>query len=153
MVLNRKSKSKLETFKQQTPRIVWNESSGLRILGIYFFDDYLRTENYNWSITIQKLEKRLLGLEHRKLSLKGKVILINSTLLSKAWYVANVLPLPKWALVKIEKLIFGFLWDGRNPEPIKRQTLFMPLHKGKGDWASFIPNSEQKLFILSIFSL
>ena len=60
----------------------------------------------------------------RHLSLKGKTIIINTILLSKLWYVCSVFPLPKNQISEINKIIL--LRNNKYPEPIARETLFLP---------------------------
>ena len=119
-----------EQLKQQNNTIKWNEDTGLKILGIHFFTDDLHTQNYNWKNVIEKLKRKTDLLKTRNLSLRGKVILLNSVTLSKIWYLSSVIPMPNWALTSIEKVIFKFLWGDTGNEPIKRQTLYLPIHKG-----------------------
>ena len=38
--------------------------------------------------------------------------------------------MPNWVFTSIEKVIFKFLWGDTGNEPIKRQTLYLPIHKG-----------------------
>ena len=119
-----------EQLKQQNNTIKWNEDTGLKILCIHFFTDDLHTQNYNWKNVIEKLKRKTDLLKTRNLSLRGKVILLNSVTLSKIWYLSSVIPMPNWALTSIEKVIFKFLWGDTGNEPIKRQTLYLPIHKG-----------------------
>ena len=64
--------------KQQNNAIKWNEDTGLKILGITFFTDELQITNYNWKNVIDKLKRKTDILKTRSLSLRGKVILLNS---------------------------------------------------------------------------
>ena len=66
----------------------------------------------------------------RHLSLKGKTIIINTILLSKLWYVSSVFPIPKDLLSEMNKIIFKYLWNNKNPEPIARETHFLPKERG-----------------------
>ena len=115
---------------QVTEGISWNENTGLKTLGIHFFTDELQTQNYNWKKVIDKLKSKTDLLKTRNLSLRGKVILLNSVTLSKIWYLASIITMPNWAFINIEKIIFKFLWGDTGNEPIKRQTLYLPIHKG-----------------------
>ena len=45
----------------------------------------------------------------RNLSLKGKTIVTNTSILSKLWFIANVFPISKDLIPKINKIIFGYL--------------------------------------------
>ena len=108
--------------------IKW-EQKGCKILGVVFHTDTLYMSNQNWTTAVNKLEKHAEFLQFRNLSLKGKSILINTVLLSKVWYLANILIIPIWARKKINQIIFDTLWD-TNSEPINRETLFKPLKNG-----------------------
>ena len=66
----------------------------------------------------------------RNLSLKGKTIVINTLILSKLWFIANVFPIPKDLIPEINKIIFGYLWEESAAEPIARETLFLPRDRG-----------------------
>ena len=49
--------------------------------------------------------------------------------MAKYWYLATVIPIPKWFLKPIQKLLFEFLWSG-GKDPITRETVFLPIDKG-----------------------
>ena len=102
----------------------------VKILGIHFNSDIEMTNRYNITKCIQKMENNIKIQNQRHLSLKGKTIIINAILLSKLWYVCSVFPLPKNLIPKINKIIFKFLWNNKNPEPIARETLFLPRERG-----------------------
>ena len=130
IITNRNTPRVQEKLTQQKIPITWNEDTGLKILGIHFFTDELETQNFNWTHVINKLKKKTDMLKTRNLSLRGKVILLNSVTLSKIWYLSSIIQMPNWAFKKIEKIIFQFLWGDTGNEPIKRQTLYLPIHKG-----------------------
>ena len=130
IITNRNITHLHEHLTKQNKEIKWNEDTGLKILGIHFFTDELQTQNFNWKLVIDKLKKKTDMLKTRNLSLRGKVVLLNSVTLSKIWYLSNVIQMPNWAFKIIEKTIFKFLWGDTGNEPIKRQTLYLPIHKG-----------------------
>ena len=128
MILGSNSKKREEEIEALLPEISWED--GIKVLGIYFFRDDLNMQNFNWTQRIEKLKKDTKKLQSRQLSLKGKVTLLNSNILSQIWYLASFIAMPEWALKKLEKIIFKFLWGEGNPEPIKRATIYLPLEKG-----------------------
>ena len=67
-------------------------------------------------------------------------IIIKTILLCKLWYVCSVFPLPKNLIPEINKIIFKFLWNNKNPEPIARETLFLP--RGRGGLGILVPSIE-----------
>jgi exonuclease III len=76
-----------------------------------------------------KLTKQLAVLKTRKLTLLGKVTLLNVTLLSKLWYVATCNLLSPSFHIWFERLIFNFIW-GSNCEKMKRLTVIRPYTEG-----------------------
>ena len=77
-----------------------------------------------------KIENNVKIQNQRHLSLKGKTMIINTILLSKLWYICSVFPLPRHLLPEINKMIFNFLWNSKNREPIAGETLFLPIERG-----------------------
>ena len=110
--------------------IKWKITDFVKILGIHFNNDIEMTNRYNIIKCIQKMENNVKLQNQRHLSLKGKTIIINTILLSKLWYICSVFPLPKNLIPEINKIIFKFLWNNKNPEPIARETLFLPRERG-----------------------
>ena len=70
-------------------KIKWKNEEGIEILGITFFPDYLRTINYNWMKMTNELIKNIKNIKLRNLSLKGKVLVLNTIILSKIRYLAQ----------------------------------------------------------------
>ena len=67
-------------------------------------------------------------------------IIIKTILLCKLWYVCSVFPLPKNLIPEINKIIFKFLWNNKNPEPIAGETFFLP--RGRGGLGILVPSIE-----------
>ena len=82
-----------------------------------------------WKTVIGKIEKEIEKWGERRLSFTGKVLAIKTVLLSKIWYGARVLKIPKEIVGKIDTMLFKFLWSGRT-ELIKRASLFRPIREG-----------------------
>ena len=91
---------------------------------------------------IQNMENNVKIQNQRSLSLKGKTIIINTILLSKLWYIGNVFPIPKNLLTKINKIIFKFLWNNKNSEPVAQETLFLP--RERGDLRILVPSIQSQ---------
>ena len=70
----------------------WNPPEGIKMLGIIFHRDFMKTTNATWDLIVQRIQERTSMLSARKLSFRGKRILINSLLVSKAWHAATVIP-------------------------------------------------------------
>ena len=110
--------------------ITWCTDQFVRILGVHFYNDYEHTKYFNIQACIRQMEKCAKTQSQRNLSLKGKTVVINTLILSKLWFIANVFPTPKDFIPEINKIIFGYLWKGSAAEPIARETLFLPRDRG-----------------------
>ena len=88
-----------------------------------------QTSLLNWQIMLQKLEKHIHKLSSRHLSLNGRAILLNTLILAKSAYLSNVFPIPDKTLTKIHIIIFQYLWQNKNTEPIARKTAFLQKQK------------------------
>ena len=107
--------------------IKWNNH--IKLLGVIFYDDLIHSVNVNWTKVITELEKRANSLRYRFLSFKGKTMYLNCLLLSKVWYLANILLMPSWAQTKINKIIFSAFW-GSETDPIQRKILHNKIDNG-----------------------
>ena len=107
-----------------------NVRNALEVLGIIFFDNYAETQDYNWTQVVEQTKTQLINLKKRKLSLKGKVLVLNTVVMAKVWYLATVISMPEEKEQEIRTAIFEFLWDGQNKNPIKQNAVFQPKEKG-----------------------
>ena len=107
-------------------KVKWKNDEGLEILGVRFFPDNLHTSNYNWSERMGELRDFVETNKTWKLSLRGKVLLLNAKGMAKFWYLATVIPMPKWFLKPTEQLLFNFLWPG-SKDPIEGEFIYFLL--------------------------
>ena len=108
------------------PKLNWVQN-GLEILGLNFGSPQAVTEN--WNSRLRKLQNRLDAWSHRTLSLRGKVLIINSLALSGLIYIGTVYSVPESILKLINRAIFTFLWSNKN-ELVSRKSVFQPIEKG-----------------------
>ena len=99
----------------------------MKILGVWFGNMCVEPEN--WLPRLSKLETNLNLWKTRSLSMIGKTLIINILGASKFWFLAKVLPIPEWVVLRFKKLIFPFLW-GSKIETVSRATLSAPLLEG-----------------------
>ena len=64
------------------------------------------------------------------MSLKGRVLIIQTLALSKLWYIGKVTGIPVSVIVTIEKILFKFLWGERKYEPIARKVMQNNIEEG-----------------------
>jgi len=124
------------TLKPVTP-ILWSESIidalGVRIPVENRKDIY----RLNYESKIASMEGVIKAWSKRNLSLRGKVTVIKSLLISKFQYLISVLGIPdKKIIVRINKAVFKFLWNGS--EKLKRKTMFNPREEG----GMYVPDFE-----------
>ena len=91
-------------------------SSNLSILGFNLPINSLNTDSL-WSNLQHKLINHSNLLSSRNLSLKGKVLISKSLLLSKLWYYAPICPPPPNFIKSIQKIINNFIWGTSHIHP------------------------------------
>ena len=101
----------------------------IKILGITFGNPGISTDLDNWENKIQKILKSIHLWSNLKLSYKGKRLVINQLFLSKLWYVAHILPIPKNIINQLEYEITKFLWSNKKIHTNKR-TIHLPIIEG-----------------------
>lgn len=99
----------------------------MKILGVVF--GTIPVDQDNWQPKISKLEKVLNLWKARPLSLIGKSMIINTLGLSKIFYLAKVIIIPRWVLSRINQLVWPFLW-GSKIETVSRHTCYLPVSTG-----------------------
>ncbi len=93
---------------------------------------------------LKKLEKLIDSWRCRGISLKGRVMLAKSCGLSQIQYLANCLPLSREILRKINKLLYSFIWKGRDK--IKRTRTAKTYEEG----GLKFPNAEDVALAASV---
>ena len=126
MIIGNMSKRKFDFNDFQ---LNWVNDTGIKILGITFFNDYFHTQNFNWTRQINKLLETLNAWRCRNLSFKGKVMVINTLALSQIWHLGSIVHPLKTALENIESSVFNFLWSDET-EYVGRDTIYLPICKG-----------------------
>ena len=99
----------------------------LEMLGIQFGDKFSITNS--WNQRLDKLSKRLEAWSFRSLSLKGRALIIHSLALSGLVYIGSIFHLPENTGKQIHRVIFKFLWAGKN-ELVARKVCQLPINKG-----------------------
>ncbi len=94
----------------------------LETLGIVIRDNDEDNYKYNFHQKILTLKSILNIWKIRKLSLKGKIIVLNSLALAPLKYTSSVINTPKNAISEFNNTIQNFMWDGSTSK-ISQQTL------------------------------
>ena len=100
-----------------------------KTLGIWFTNKKSDKISLNFDEKIKKIEILLNVWSMRALSLKGKVTILKSLIISQMTFLFSVLFVPEYILQKLDRLIFSFLWDGKTPK-VKRETMINNINEG-----------------------
>ena len=80
----------------------------IKCLGIFVGHNLVECEELNWNNKIDCFEKTLSVWSQRKLTMFGKVVVINNLAISKLIYYFTLLHVPEWVIIRIEKAITFF---------------------------------------------
>ena len=97
-----------------------------------FYGEYLGSEEgdlKNWDIILSKFQNCVNLYSRRILSFRGRGVILKSVLCTPMWYVGNVLLMSDAVRIKLNRLLFQFLWNV-TPEVLKRETLLHGFLKG-----------------------
>ena len=98
-------------------------------LGVKFTSNEIDNYNHNFKPRILKLKNLFRIWQCRKLSLKGKVTIINSLGLSPFIYLANSINVPERVYTEVKEIIKDFVWNGGSPK-ISYNTLTLDIAHG-----------------------
>lgn len=87
----------------------------MKILGILMGENEKRVNEIMWDEIIGRMERRLEWWKQRKLNLMGKILIVNTLMLSKMWYVLGVIPMERWHVQRIKQCVLNFIWEGKPP--------------------------------------
>ena len=89
-----------------------------KIFGIYFGANVLHYINTNWKAVLQKCKEEITLWEGKRLSLIGKVLILNVKVLPKIFYLMQAIePLPVW-IAKFKQVCREFIWGNYSKIPI-----------------------------------
>jgi hypothetical protein len=115
-------------FKHHDIGIKWPNGS-IRCLGIFINPNMDSMIKDNFNPCLEKIENILELWCLRKLTLKGKILVINTLIVSQLIYICTVLNTPKWVLDRYNEMIRKFIWDGK-PAKVKYRCLINNLEDG-----------------------
>lgn len=84
----------------------------VKILGVFFTNSIRAMIKINWDALVSKFAQQLWLHSLRSLNLQQKVILLNTFITAKIWYVASILPPYCVHTAKITATMGSFLWRG-----------------------------------------
>lgn len=107
----------------------WDQGN-FKLLGVTFSPELFDLWDLNSANILKKIKENLHQWSKRKLTLKGRITVIKSLVLSKFVHLFISLPDPPLILLKeLEKIFFKFIWNS-GPDRIKRNILIKNLDAG-----------------------
>ena len=101
----------------------------IEVLGISLSPNTNETTIVNYSAVIEKINKTVQIWNSQKLTLYGKISIINTVLLSKLIYRLSCLPSPDDLTIKaIENVFLDFLWGSKKKHAISKETITNSRH-------------------------
>ena len=104
-------------------------NKGFKTLGVWFSYDIQEAISLNFNEKIEKIEKILNIWKTRKLSWKGKILILKSLILPQITYLLSVCYCPDRILMKIDHILMEFFWD-KKVAKVKKKTLIGTFDKG-----------------------
>ena len=117
-----------EILNNQLPQITF-EKNPIQLLGLTITNDKKINSEENFKPRVRRIENIIKHWSRRKLSLKGKITIINSLAMSQIIYPATNLDVPQNILEDLNKIFYNFLWDGKRPK-IAAKTIENTISKG-----------------------
>jgi hypothetical protein len=97
------------------------EGESVKVLGFPITQTGLQPAETFWREKIEELRSTAQKIQPEQLTLRGRTLLLNSLMLSKASYYMDLIPIPNSELTKLEILYFKTLWCGKNKCPVDRR--------------------------------
>uniref|UniRef100_A0A3P8SYP0 Reverse transcriptase domain-containing protein n=1 Tax=Amphiprion percula TaxID=161767 RepID=A0A3P8SYP0_AMPPE len=122
------------------PPNIWGfeeAQESIKVLGVYIGSDAAAARDKSWEGLLAKLPGQFGLWKMRGLTLRGKVVVTNSLILSKLTHTLAVHDLPNAILAKINNLITTFLWKGKRSSTNTRSLSFLSqIRHSDKDWST-----------------
>jgi hypothetical protein len=115
-------------FRHKDIGIKWPKDP-IKTLGVYICNDIKEIVNINYKERMDKVKNLVDTWCLRKLSLKGKIIVVNTLLISQLIYAATVLQPPKWVITQFKDIVVEFIWN-KKPAKVKYNCIINDIAEG-----------------------
>ena len=126
----------------------------LKYLGIFLGHNKMENDRMNWDTKLTNIQNILKTWSNRELSMIGRVQVIKALAISQLTLQASLLPIPRNIIVKVNKILYTFLW--KSNEKVKRDKMIQNMENGglkmidiesyfeslKAEWVNRIYNSN-----------
>lgn len=111
-------------------QIDWLRTEGnIKILGVIYANSIRHMISLNWDAMVGKIAQLVWLHSLRSLTLHQKVILLNTFITAKVWYLSSIMAINCIHIAKITATMGSFLWR-RQPARIPMQQLARPRDQG-----------------------
>lgn len=103
----------------------------VKILGVWFANARSEKEHYEWNFSplITKMKNTCKSWDNRMLSLKGRVVVFNTLVISLLQYLIANTHTPRWVAPETRKIACEFIWAGRRNK-VAYNTLIQSISEG-----------------------
>lgn len=96
----------------------------IKVLGVHLGKQQEAARDETWKNTVSKIQKQLNLWKQRKLTIKGKIIIVTSLIISKIIYPLSVYDLPNPTLNRLNSGISTFIW--KHKRNVAHKTIIAP---------------------------
>jgi hypothetical protein len=114
-------------YRHKPFKLKWTQ--GATCLGVYTSNKLEDMTRINIEAKIQKIEDLLKLWSLRKLTLLGKVRVVNTLIVPQLLYLGNVMHIPKQYITKYKEIIMRFIWDNKPPK-VKYKAMIASIENG-----------------------
>ena len=104
-------------------------SGSIRCLGVLINIDLEKTYEENFKERLEKINKLMQQWCLRKLTIKGKILIVNSLLMPQLLYICTVLGTPKWVINRFNNMVKKIVWSDK-PAKVKYACLINSIENG-----------------------
>lgn len=106
------------------------EVRSLKILGIDIHDSFKGTVDQNYSSIIQKIKYLVVIHQKRFLNVFQKTWILNTLILSKLWYLAQIYPPNNCHIASIRTICRNFIFKGLGLYKVEMNQLYLDVDRG-----------------------
>lgn len=119
----------------------------IKVLGVLFKNNIKDTVTQNWEAVYRSVNGLLWMHRPRVVNIMQKVMLLNTYICSKLWYLSSILPMPNKYIAMFTKQIGFFLWSGVPSQRVKMVDIVRP--KSQGGLGLHSPDLKTKALLVN----
>ena len=108
--------------KQNRPLNLNWINSEVKFLGIYIGNDREMASLRTFNEILEKIKQKISYWNTKSISIKGKIKILNTFVLSKLWYALECHDIPNEIHVDLKNLISTFIWKGYHQQNYNKKS-------------------------------